>query len=128
MKRTRNRLLHILLIDDNSLTSLLVLRFFAYLGHKVRFADKPKQFKEIEQKFDLILINLACSFHDHWIAQCIRYLNRDIPVISYAPDFLIHDFNRAELNALSKPANDGWMLHSKLFQFINTYEQLRMLL
>lgn len=124
MTRAGNKLLHILLIDDNSLTSLLVLRFSTYLGHKVLFADRPKQLDDLEQHFDLILINLECSFHDYWITECIRGLNRDIPVISYIPDFLIKDFNRAERSVIPKPVHDGWMLNSKLFQFINASEPL----
>lgn len=120
------QVLNILLIDDNALTSLLVLRFFAYLGHKVRIADKPQLPKELENDFDLILINLACSFHEHWIAQCIRCLDRKALVISYAPDYLIHDFNQAERRNIRKPINNGWIRHSKLFQFINTYKPLSM--
>lgn len=121
MKRTQNKSLQILLIDDNSLTSLLMLRFFAYLKHNVTFADKPNRLNALEQNFDLIMINLACPFHEHWIIQCIQGLNRGVPVISYAPDFLIHDFNWAQLNATQKLVNDGWMLNSKFFEFINGF-------
>lgn len=121
MKRTSTRLLN---IDDNALTSLLVLRFFAYLGHTVRFVDKLKQLSGIDQKFDLILINLACSFHEPWIAQCVRFIDREIPVISYAPEFLINDFNRAELSVFPKKVDEGWMLNSRLFQFIHTNESI----
>lgn len=122
MKRTCNQSLRILLIDDNTLTSFLVLRFLGYLGHQLTFFDTPQHLEELEQKFHLVLINLACSFHEAWIKKCIQCINKNVPVLSYSPDFLIHDFNQAGRNPISKLVNDNWMLNSRLFQFIKEYE------
>ncbi|MFT4059706.1 MAG: hypothetical protein QM652_09175 [Legionella sp.] len=120
-----NCLTHILLIDNNRFTSLLMLRLFAYLGCTVRHVNKIALVEQLgnEKPFEIVLINLACSCkEERTISQCLRCLQQEVSVISYTPEVLMNDFKQAALSAHMKLVDDAWMLHTKLFQFLTSLE------
>ncbi|MFT4060226.1 MAG: hypothetical protein QM652_11835 [Legionella sp.] len=118
-----NCLTHILLIDNNRFTSLLVLRLFAYLGCTVEHVNKMAQVEQLinEEPFNVVLMNLACSCQKkRTISQCLRYLQQEVLVISYAPEVLFNDFKQAALGTHMKLVDDSWMLDTKLFQCLTS--------
>ncbi|MFT4060262.1 MAG: hypothetical protein QM652_12020, partial [Legionella sp.] len=68
-------------------------------------------------------INLACSGQEkRTMSQCLRCLQQEVSVISYAPEVLVNDFRQAALSTHMKLVDDAWMLHTKLFQFLTSLE------
>lgn len=109
----------ILLIDNNSLTTNLLLRLFRVIHCPVVEA-KTRQNVDFQKhnKFKLILINLANDYEDFWISVCIRYFQQGTLLIGYIPEFLIQDFTNAATYSETLTTGDEWMLESKLYRLL----------
>ncbi|WP_064115043.1 response regulator [Legionella bozemanae] len=119
-KSTFNWPPHILLIDDNPSTTVLVLRLFRYLGYGVMHADKAEEIVTFIQKeqFDLIAINLAFSCLEKYWLHRTQYFRENISIIYYTPNILINDFTHAAKQAGRDIRDDSWMLYSEFFHFL----------
>lgn len=123
-KRTETNKPHILLIDDQIITTMLILRLFNYLNFEIYHIKSVKQMKQCKNTvpFNLVVTNLASSYQEEsWIPQYMKLLKGHIPVIYYTPDLLIDDFERAFINNKKNPNDDSWLINSELYRFCSAF-------